>query len=155
KLLDWGMAHIAGERDPLRGMVAGTLAYVAPEQLRGDDVAPAADIYALAVLAYVLLLGGPPFTSRSELELIHKHLHDAPPRPRATWAGAPAALDALLVAMLAKRPDQRPELAEVVRVLRDARDQLRPRQRRWYEPPELPAADVLGRPIGVLGATPR
>ena len=154
KLLDWGMARIAGEPDPLRGMIAGTLAYVAPEQLRGDDVTPAADVYALAVLAYLLLLGCAPFNSRSELELIHKHLHDAPPRPRTRWPGIPPELDALLVAMLAKKPDQRPALDEVVGVLRDARERIRPRKRRWYEAPELPAIDAIGRPTHVLAGTP-
>jgi serine/threonine-protein kinase len=155
KLLDWGMARIAGEADPLRGLVAGTLAYVAPEQLRGDDVAPAADVYALAVLAYLLLLGGAPFASRSELELIHKHLHDVPPRPRARWPEIPPALDALLVAMLAKQPELRPALADVVHGLREAREQIRPRKRRWYEPPELPPVDIIGRPTHVLLGTPQ
>src|SRR5215468_6724010 len=47
KLLDWGIARIAGEADPLRGLIAGTLAYVAPEHIRGEDVGPPSDVYAL------------------------------------------------------------------------------------------------------------
>src|SRR5262249_32721902 len=98
KLLDWGMARVAGEDDPLRGLIAGTLTYVAPEQLRGDDVAAAADTYSLAVLAYLLLLGHAPFTAPTDLELIHKHLRVAPPAPRTRWAAIPAELEATLLA---------------------------------------------------------
>jgi eukaryotic-like serine/threonine-protein kinase len=155
KLLDWGMARIIGEDDPLRGLVAGTLTYVAPEQLRGDAITPALDVYALGVLCYLLLLGRAPFTSRSDLELMHKHLHEQPPRPRALWTEIPLQLEATLAAMLAKQPEQRPSLDEVVRVLRDARERTRPRRRRWLEPPAIPALDVIGRPAQVLLATRR
>ena len=74
KLLDWGVARILGELDPMRGMIAGTLTYVAPDQIRGDDVGPPADVYSLAVVAYQLLLDGPPFASCSDLELLQQHL---------------------------------------------------------------------------------
>jgi eukaryotic-like serine/threonine-protein kinase len=153
KLLDWGMAKIVGEDDPLRGMVAGTLAYVAPEQLRGDAITPAVDVYALGVLGYLLLLGKAPFTSRSDLELMHRHLHETPPRPRTLWAEIPVELEATLLAMLAKHPEQRPALAEVVHALRAAREQIRPRTRRWLELPTVPVLDVLGRPTGAMFAT--
>ena len=53
KLLDWGVAHVAGEDDPFRGLIAGTLTYVAPEQIRGDALTAAADVYSLAVLSLV------------------------------------------------------------------------------------------------------
>ena len=121
KLLDWGMARHAGEDDPLRGMIAGTLTYVAPEQVRGDDITPAADVYALSVMAYQLLLGQPPFASPSDLELLDKHLHNEPPSPHGLWATIPAELDAVLVAMLAKQPEDRPSLAAVAHALRSAK----------------------------------
>jgi len=140
KLLDWGMARIAGEDDPLRGLVAGTLTYVAPEQLRGDDITPAADVYALAVLAYRLLLGRPPFSSPSDLELLQQHLDAEPPSPRLQWSTIPRELEATLLAMLAKQPRDRPALPHIMAVLRDARAQLGTRKRRAR--PEAPA----GRP---------
>jgi serine/threonine-protein kinase len=152
KLLDWGMARVAGEHDPLRGLIAGTLTYVAPEQIRGDDITPAADLYALSVLAYQLLLGEPPFASRSDLALIQKHLRDEPPRPRMLWPAVPPELEATLLAMLAKQPADRPALADVVRALRAARDRVRPTVLRWFEPPaRLP--DVIGRPALAVLAT--
>jgi serine/threonine protein kinase len=126
KLLDWGVAAIVGEPDPLAGLVAGTLTYVAPEQVRGDDPTPASDIYSLAVLAYQVLLGQPPFASPNDLELIRKHLHDAPPAPSTLWAEIPADLEALLLGMLSKRAEDRPTLDEVVQVLTGMRVEIAP-----------------------------
>ncbi|HET7505656.1 MAG TPA: serine/threonine-protein kinase [Kofleriaceae bacterium] len=154
KLLDWGMARVAGEDDPLRGMIAGTLTYVAPEQVRGDDITPAADVYALAVVAYQLLLGEPPFTATSDLELIHKHLRDEPPRPRTLWRAIPPALEQVLLAMLAKQPADRPSLGDFVRALGAVRPPLAISVRRWLDPPP-PAPDVFGRPAVGLLATRR
>jgi serine/threonine-protein kinase len=114
------MARVAGEPDPLRGLIAGTLTYVAPEQVRGDDITPAVDIYALGVLAYQLLCGQPPFAATSDLELLDKHLRDEPPRPRALAHDLPAALEPVLLAMLAKQPSDRPSLATVARAFQHA-----------------------------------
>jgi serine/threonine-protein kinase len=124
KLLDWGVAHVLGEPDPMRGMIAGTLTYVAPEQVRGDAIDPAADIYSLAVLAYQVLLGAPPFASKDDLELLRMHLGAAPPPPARLWPDIPGELAATLAAMLAKDPAQRPPVAEVRRVLERARAAL-------------------------------
>jgi serine/threonine protein kinase len=156
KLLDWGMARVAGEDDPLRGLIAGTLTYVAPEQFRSDDITPAADVYSLGVLAYLLLLGRAPFTASTDLELIHQHLREAPPSPRRLWAAIPAELEATLVAMLAKQPADRPALADIARALHNARAATRPGKLRWLAPPPvvLPG-DVLGRPaVPVLATRP-
>jgi serine/threonine-protein kinase len=124
KLLDWGVARIVGEPDPLHGMIAGTITYLAPEQIRGDDLHPAADIYSLAVLAYQLLLGKAPFASASDLELLRMHLGAPPPPPALLWPEIPDPLAATLAAMLAKDPAQRPPVTEVRRILALTRDQL-------------------------------
>lgn len=169
KLLDWGVAYVAGEADPFRGLIAGTLTYVAPEQIRGDSVTGASDIYSLAVLAYHLLCHRPPFAA-PDLQLLHMHLRAEPPPPRLAWPEVPAELDALLVRMLAKHPEDRPSLDEVEGVLRgvaavvDAPVQFaegsaanlaippaKPHwSLRWLEArsasPEV-IGDVLGRPI--------
>jgi eukaryotic-like serine/threonine-protein kinase len=155
KLLDWGMARVAGEDDPMRGLIAGTLTYVAPEQVRGDEITPAADVYALAVLAYQLLLGQPPFASPSDLELLDKHLRDEPPPPHTLWREIPGALDAMLLAMLAKQPEQRPALLAIARALRAARTPApaQPRALRWLELPAVVPPDVIGRPALALIVT--
>jgi len=124
KLLDWGVARVEGEEDPFRGLIAGTLTYVAPEQIRGDALTPAADIYSLAVLAYHLLCRRPPFSASNDLALIHLHLRAEPPRPSIAWAEIPHALEELLLRMLAKTPEERPTLDEVEQVLRASIDEV-------------------------------
>ena len=156
KLLDWGVARIVGEADPMVGMIAGTLTYMAPEQARGEDITPAADVYSLAVLAYQLLLGGAPFRSPDDREIIDQHLTAEPPRPTSRWAEIPPALDAVLVAMLAKLSSDRPTITSVLGVLRACRatsasasidtvsifEHLRAL-------PKVPAVDAFGRPAPV------
>ncbi|HUJ62911.1 MAG TPA: serine/threonine-protein kinase [Kofleriaceae bacterium] len=147
KLLDWGVAHVAGEPDPFRGLIAGTLTYVAPEQIRGDALTPAADVYALAVLAYHLLCRRPPFAARSELALLHMHLHAPPPRASAVWTQIPHGLDTLLHDMLAKQPADRPSLDAVEAVLRATLAAIAPARQPAEAAPRRPSHDVLGRPI--------
>jgi len=133
KLIDWGVAHIASEPDPLTGMIAGTLTYVAPEQIRGDGVTPATDVYSLAVLAYELLLGEPPFASPDDRELLRMHLSHPAPSPHAIWPTCPEALATMLVAMLAKQPADRPTIAQVAAGFAAARSEL-------ATPPPLPVS---------------
>lgn len=149
KLLDWGVARILGEDDPMKGMIAGTLTYVAPEQIRGDEITTAADLYSLGVMAYMMLLGAAPFSSPSDLDLIKQHLHAPPPAPEGRWLDIPPALARLLVKLLSKDPAQRPSMEEVVTVLQDTRALLVPRKSlfgRIATLPPLPPLDVLGRP---------
>jgi serine/threonine-protein kinase len=151
KLLDWGVAHVIGEPDPLAGMIAGTLTYVAPETIRGDGLTPAADVYALAVLAYQMLFGAPPFVARDDIALIKLHVHQLPPAPSTLCPEVDPELAALLLSMLAKAPVDRPPLPEVVRVLAAVKDRLaaaaQPAQRpRWMDVPAQPPCDPLGRP---------
>ena len=158
KLLDWGIARIAGEDDPLDGLITGTLTYVAPEHICGECISPASDIYALGVLAYRLLLGEPPFSATSDLVLLQKHLRDAPPRPSAWWPDIPAALESTLLAMLAKQRASRPALREIAAALRAARLRIRPSRLSWIRRAVTPPTgarigvpgvpgDVIGRPV--------
>ena len=149
KLLDWGVARIVNEPDPMSGMIAGTLTYVAPEQIRADDITPAGDIYSLGVLAYQLLLGEPPFAHKSDLELIRMHLMLPPPRPSNFWAEIPPALEAMLLAMLEKDPAHRPSIDDVMRGIIAARRELQPRKPTLRgllrALPATPQVDMLGR----------
>jgi serine/threonine-protein kinase len=137
KLLDWGFARVLVEDDPLRGHVAGTMTYVAPEVIVGREVSSATDVYALGVLAYILLLGQPPFAADDVVELAALHLHQQPPAPQLLRPTIRPELEQLLLAMLAKEPSWRPSLEEIQRELR-----VRPRRRRrWLQlvPLTLPA----------------
>jgi serine/threonine protein kinase len=131
KLLDWGFARVLGEEDPLRGMIAGALNYVAPEQVRGEPVTCATDVYSLGVLAYRLVLGEKPFSGYDDAELVQRHVFSAPPDPSLLWPEIPRSLAQTMVRMLAKQPDARPSLWEVGAALNAARAAQR-RRRRWF-----------------------
>ena len=149
KVLDWGVARIVGEPDPMAGMIAGTLTYVPPEQIRADDVTPAGDIYSLGVLAYQLLCGEPPFTHPNDLELLRMHVQAPPPRPSSLWAELPADLELVILAMVAKDPAQRPTIDDVMRGIVAARRDLLPRKQTLLSGmravPKAPPVDVFGR----------
>lgn len=151
KLVDWGVAHVAGEEDPFRGLIAGTLVYVAPELIRGEEVTPAADVYSLAVLAYHLLCRRPPFAAGSDLALISMHLRAEPPRASCAWESIPEELDDLLLSMLAKDPEARPTLAEVEAGLRAGLEALaRPRIRRSWVGISLAVATAAAGMAGMF-----
>ncbi|MBL8623055.1 MAG: protein kinase [Myxococcales bacterium] len=119
KLLDFGIAKLVGEPLGIKrtktGALMGTPGYIAPEQARGEEVDPRADIYALGCMAFELLTGRLPFVSDSAMVVITKHLTEDPPAPSAVEGGEdlPAEIDGLVLSMLAKDRSQRPGLADV------------------------------------------
>ncbi len=126
KLLDFGIAKLLepDEQDGTRletvlGQAPMTLLYASPEQIRGEEVTPASDIYALGVLLYRLLTGALPYGGESETpnEIFHAICEREPPRPsvliKRTTTARPAErgldrdLDAIALRALRKEPDQR------------------------------------------------
>jgi len=109
-LADFGIAKILETSTGLTatGMVVGTPIYMAPEQAQGKPATPASDRYALAVLAYELLSGRPPFDGESALALMHQHVTAPAPPLSASVHGLPAGLDPLFERALAKEPERRP-----------------------------------------------
>jgi len=94
--------------------VAGTPAYMAPEQVLGLPQDPRADLYALGVMLYELLVGRTPWSGASTVEIAMARLHRTPPDPRA-HAIVPEALAVLVLACMGRQPDERPaSAAEVV-----------------------------------------
>lgn len=81
-LADFGIARRIGEVSNLTGtnMTVGTVAYAAPEQLKGEDIDGRADQYALAATAFQLLTGTPPFQHSNPAVVISKHLTADPPK---------------------------------------------------------------------------
>ncbi|HEX2691412.1 MAG TPA: protein kinase [Kofleriaceae bacterium] len=135
KLLDWGIAKVTSHghhaKHTIEGQLVGTPQYLAPEQARGHEVSPKTDVYSLGVMAYELFLEQPPFEAETAAEVIAMHLRTPPPPPRTLWHDIPSALHDLLLAMLAKIPDQRPTIREVIRRLEAVRAEL---ERRYQVP---------------------
>ena len=86
----------------------GTVAYVSPEQIRGEQVDGRADQYGLACLIFECLTGGVPYGSRSEVATIFAHLQEPVPKP-SERADLPVALDEVIARGMAKAPDDRYE----------------------------------------------
>ncbi|HEY8415299.1 MAG TPA: serine/threonine-protein kinase, partial [Thermaerobacter sp.] len=110
KVCDFGIARMAdaSTMHTFTGRV-GTPIYMAPEQWAGDPVDHRTDLYALGGILFTLLTGHPPFTSERLEGLMGQHLNAPPPHVRDERPDAPAALEELIVDLLAKKPDQRPE----------------------------------------------
>ncbi|HEX3764384.1 MAG TPA: serine/threonine-protein kinase [Kofleriaceae bacterium] len=131
KLLDWGIAKVIHTevKHTIEGQLMGTPQYLSPEQARGLAVSPQTDVYSLGVMAYELFLEQLPFEAETAAEVMAMHLRATPPPPRELWPDIPPALEDLVLAMLAKQPDQRPTIVEVVRRLEAVRGEFQLRCR--------------------------
>ena len=106
-LADFGLTQRAAEADPADGHLVGTVAYVAPEQIRGDAIDGRADQYALAGLLFECLTGTAPFDGRSDVAVIFAHLEEPAPPASGRDPSLPAAVDAVLARGMAKDPGER------------------------------------------------
>jgi serine/threonine-protein kinase len=112
---DFGIAKVAETTGYTRvGTVVGTPTYMSPEQCMGHDVGPASDQYALGIVAYEMLTGQPPF-SGTGMAMMLAHTEQTPPSVRASYPEVPEPIDAAIMRMLAKKPEDRfPDLAAAV-----------------------------------------
>lgn len=104
-LADFGVAKSTSTTASVSQSVRGTPAYMAPEQWEGTPV-PATDQYALAILAYDLLTGHPPFQG-SLGQVMYQHLQVTPPPPSTRNPRLPTDVDTLIQHALAKKPEER------------------------------------------------
>ena len=113
KVMDFGVARLAERSSTLTeaGLVVGTPAYMSPEQLLGDKLDQRSDLYAVGVVLYECLTARLPFQASSPISLIAKVLSETPPAPTALNAAVTPALSALIVQLLAKRPEDRLQTA--------------------------------------------
>jgi serine/threonine protein kinase/tetratricopeptide (TPR) repeat protein len=89
------------------GQFVGTVDYVAPEQIRGEDVDGRADVYSLGCVLYRCLTGEVPFPRETEVGTIYAHLQDGPKAPSVGWPGIPSAVDEVISQALAKSRGER------------------------------------------------
>jgi tetratricopeptide (TPR) repeat protein len=126
-VLDWGLAKLmdqaeapdgptppavaaeGGGEGTLHGQVLGTPGYMAPEQAEGrlDLLSPATDVYGLGAILYEVLAGKAPFTGTESRAVLSQVIHQTPARPRSAVPAVPAALEAVCLKALAKKPAER------------------------------------------------
>ncbi len=154
KVLDFGIAKLVdaqpkarvsspdGDSDPPPaltqfGVVVGTPAYMSPEQCRGQPLDGRSDLYTCGILLYQLVTGVLPFNSESPFELAGKQAFEPPPAPSTHLSAIDRDLEQIILRLLSKSPDERPQNAL------DLRDELT----RWLErkQPKPGGADVRGR----------
>ena len=128
KVLDFGLVKTAAVGDEaslatIEGVLMGTPAYMAPEMALGEHVDARADLYALGCVAYYLLIGQQVFAGDSVVTIIAQHLQAVPvPPSRRTGVPIPLALEDLVLACLAKKPENRPQSARELAQLLDSVD---------------------------------
>jgi serine/threonine protein kinase len=124
-LTDFGIASVLdiggdGVRITGTGEIIGDPRYISPEQLEGDSVTEATDIYSFGVLGYELITGQGPFGESSRMNMVAAHLRREPMMPLLQRnANADPHLAEVLHRCLARRPEHRPSAAEVARWLAD------------------------------------
>jgi serine/threonine protein kinase len=112
RLADFGIAHVLDRTATTAGVILGTAAYLAPEQVRGEPVTPATDVYALGLVLLEAATGRREYPGR-QIEAATARLRRPPQMPQQL----PADLTALLRSMTLDDPDQRPTAATVAAAL--------------------------------------
>jgi serine/threonine-protein kinase len=124
KVMDFGLAKLIQSTSmPMISeagteFAVGTPGYISPEQVRGEEMDHRGDLYSVGVIVYELLTGRVPFEGRSTMDILLAHATEDPPTFAAVGAGdwVPPAIEAVVLACLAKQPGDRPanarELAE-------------------------------------------
>jgi serine/threonine-protein kinase len=109
---DFGLAKDSQASNLTRpGQALGSLDYMAPEQIRGEEVSAATDIYALGCVVQECLLGAPPFGGRPSMRVLFAHLQEPPPDLSEQRRDVPAAAARAINRALEKEPEDRPTSA--------------------------------------------
>jgi len=115
KLTDFGVAKIfAATHLTATGGVVGTAEFLSPEQASGKPLTKRSDLYSLGAVLYTLLVGRPPFSGETVLDLLHKHRYGQFDRPGKILPHLPYEIDEVVCQLLEKDPEKRPADAYVL-----------------------------------------
>ncbi|MCP5049689.1 MAG: serine/threonine protein kinase, partial [bacterium] len=119
KLLDFGLAKPEYRTQLTQtGIIIGTIHYMAPEQLSGSGWFSATDIYSMGVMFREMVTGRQPFEGENSIEILKQIMDDPPVGPLKDQPGIPHQLDHLIVTMMAKDRQARPNILQVLELLR-------------------------------------
>ncbi|WP_372787747.1 serine/threonine-protein kinase [Paraconexibacter sp.] len=150
-LADFGLTKIGDTAGPtVTGSLLGTIAYLAPEVIRGEPATAASDRYAFAAMLYECLSGTPVFPRATHAALLYAHTNEPPPRISARRPELPAELDEVFVAALSKAPAQRPTTAATL--VAEVRRILGEHGALGLGPPDPPRRDGAGADVTDPGA---
>ena len=156
KVADFGLARAAAAASRTKsGMIIGTAAYLAPEQVSKSSSDARTDVYAVGIMLFELLTGTQPHTGGSPLDVAYKHVNDVVPAPSSLVPGLPPALDALVALATSRDPDRRPaDAGQFLRAITEVRRGLpiaAPQPRGQHAAPQgrYPGQPGLGAAAGL------
>jgi serine/threonine protein kinase/beta-lactam-binding protein with PASTA domain len=140
KVADFGLARsVAGAVQTKGGMIIGTAAYLAPEQVSGGMSDARTDVYAAGIMLFELLTGMQPHTGASPLDVAYKHVNEVVPPPSSVLPGVAGPVDALVAMATSRDPDLRPANAgQFLRAIQEVRDGHAPPGSAPYQVPAQP-----------------
>jgi len=116
KLMDFGIARMQADRQLTKtGTTVGSLYYMSPEQINGEQPDPRSDLYSLGVTLYEMVTGRRPFVGDSDYSIMAAHLQNKPVAPMEIIAGVPLDLNDIILMAIAKDPEKRFQKAEAFR----------------------------------------
>jgi serine/threonine protein kinase/Tfp pilus assembly protein PilF len=126
RILDFGLAKVGREAMLTKaGTALGTVAYMSPEQAKGEEVDHRTDIWAVGVVLYEMLTGQMPFRGDHDQAMIYSILNTEPQRPTDVLTGVPTNLEQVVLKALSKRQEMRYQrMEEMLNDLRTVREEL-------------------------------
>jgi len=140
KVADFGLARLLSDATHTKsGMLIGTPAYLAPEQVAGGRTDVRTDVYATGIMLFELLTGRQPYTGDTPLMVAYRHVNEVVPAPSSLVPGLPPALDSLVALATSRDPELRPaDAGQFLHAVTGARHGL-PLDIPLPAPPALPA----------------